>query len=312
MAFKRFFNAEEPRAAKIDWSTAKILEKIDGSMCNVAYDWIKNEWYVSTSGMLEAGGECNDSGMTFAELFWKAVGITTGDAEHFKSCLIKGFTYVFELATPVNIVVVPHTTYSVTLLTIRNVETLEELKYEWVAKTAGLLKVPHVKQFDLNIKDVIELKKTFEGMPFSEEGYVICDNGFNRLKVKNPAYLIAHRLKSKTSAYGIMDVIKSNEIDEYIATFAERKDEILSLKAKYDNLLTTLEATWIELQTFKPKNITAPEKKNWAAAVFEICEKNDVKPFTGIMFGKQSGKIGDIKDYMFEFDNKKLYEILNK
>src|SRR5580700_2263331 len=31
--FDKFFNAEEPRAAAIDWLRAKLLEKLDGSLC---------------------------------------------------------------------------------------------------------------------------------------------------------------------------------------------------------------------------------------------------------------------------------------
>jgi hypothetical protein len=31
LAFRKFFNAEEGNAHKIDWKTAKILEKLDGS-----------------------------------------------------------------------------------------------------------------------------------------------------------------------------------------------------------------------------------------------------------------------------------------
>ena len=32
MAFEKFFNSEEANAAKIDWNTAHVLEKLDGTL----------------------------------------------------------------------------------------------------------------------------------------------------------------------------------------------------------------------------------------------------------------------------------------
>ena len=35
LAFRKFFNAEEGNAAKIDWNTARVLEKLDGTLIQV-------------------------------------------------------------------------------------------------------------------------------------------------------------------------------------------------------------------------------------------------------------------------------------
>src|ERR1017187_855938 len=38
LAFTKFFNSEEGNAHKVDWNTAHVLEKIDGSCIQVYYD----------------------------------------------------------------------------------------------------------------------------------------------------------------------------------------------------------------------------------------------------------------------------------
>jgi hypothetical protein len=309
--FRKFFNAEETHAARIDWDTAHILEKVDGSLMQLYWDWHKNDWCVSTSGMAEAEGEVNNKmGTTFADLFWETIEKVTGNNHRFKLALNKKWCYAFELTTPYNIVVTPHGVSSVTLLTIRDLSTLGEAPYDSLVYVSGYLFTPAVKRFDLNIKDVGALKRTFDGMPFTEEGYVVVDGSFNRIKIKNPAYLAVHHLKSKTAEYNILEIVKTNEIEEFAATFPERREEIFDLHVKYNMLVVKLTETWEELQGRLPKNITPAEKKKYAEAVFEVTKKNGVSNFTGLMFGLKDGKISNIKEYMIEFDNRKLYSIL--
>lgn len=311
--FSKFFNAEEGHAAKIDWNTAHILQKVDGTLIQLYWDWNKNEWCAATSGMAEGEGEVNNKiGSTFSQLFWNTVDkIAKEGIEYFKAKLTKGWSYAFELTTPYNIIVTPHTTSSITLLMIRNLDTFEELDYSTV-KGIGeqYLYVPVVKRFNLNINNVGALKKTFEGMPFSEEGYVVVDSNFNRIKVKNPAYVAAHFLKSKTANYNIMNVIKSNEIEEFSVTFPEKKEEILRLYNNYNALVAKLEEIWEELKLRVPNNITPQENKKYAEAVFEVCGKHDLKQFSGLYFSLKDNKVDSVKDFMLEYDNRKLYKML--
>jgi hypothetical protein len=156
------------------------------------------------------------------------------------------------------------------------------------------------------------IKRTFEGMPFTEEGYVVVDADFNRIKIKNPAYVSAHHLKGKMGNHHIMSIIKTNEIDEFIATFKEREEEIRELESGYQNLLNNLSNCWNELLTVRPKNITPKEKKKFAMNVFDVVNKYDVKQFSGLFFGLNDGKVETIGEYMMNYDDKKLYHLLIK
>ena len=307
LSFRKFFNHGEGHAATIDWNTARILEKVDGTMIQLYFDWHKQEWFAGTTGMAEGEGEVNNkNGTTFNELFWQ----TAAKYGLNKAELHTHFTYVFELTTPYNIVVKPHAESSITLLTIRNNRTLEELDYVEVVRTAEILGLAVVKSYDLNAKDFGALIRTFEGMPWSEEGYVVIDANFNRVKIKNPAYCAVHHLKGKTAEHNILTIVKTNEIEEFSATFPERREEIFRLKANYDELLNKLNKIWDELEPRKPKNITAFEKKNYATAVFEVTKKYGLDSFTGLYFSLQGGKVSSINEYMLEYDDKRLYKML--
>jgi hypothetical protein len=308
LAFRKFFNAEEGNAAKIDWNTALVLEKLDGTLIQVYWDWHKNTWFAGTTGTAEGEGEVNNKlGTTFNDLFWD----TINNKYTFNECLLnKDLVYVFELTTPYNIVVKPHAESSVTILTIRNRETLEELSGKDLEMASLSIGVPLVKRFDLNAKDVGTLLRTFEGMPWSDEGYVVVDANFNRIKIKNPAYVAVHHLKGKTAEHNIITIVKTNEIEEFISTFPERKDELLRLKENYDKLTEKLNEVWSELSFRKPKNITKQEQKRYAEAVFEFCGKYDLKQFTGLYFGLAQNKVNSVEEFLFAYDDKLLYNML--
>lgn len=308
MAFRKFFNSEEGNAHKIDWSSAHVLEKLDGSMMQIYWDKYKNEWFAATSGTAEGEGEVNNKmGTTFNELFWKTVTEKYGfDVNK----LSKGYCYVFELTTPYNIVVKPHGESSVALLTARNLTTLEEVSFEGLTIIADGLGVPRVKSYDLNQGNVGALLRTFENMVWHDEGYVVVDAQFNRIKIKNPAYVAVHHLKGKSAEHNILTIVKSNEIEEFAATFPDRKEELYKLKENYDKLIDQLNLVWSELVVRKPKNITPEEKKKYAQAVFEVCGKHNLKSFTGLYFGLADNKIASVEDYMTKYDDKALYKIL--
>jgi len=308
LAFTKFFNSEEGNAHKIDWDTAHVLEKLDGSCIQVYWDWNKQEWFAATTGTAEGEGEVNNKlGTTFNQLFWNTV---TEKYDFKKENLNKLFCYVFELTTPYNIVVKPHGESAASLLMVRNLLTLEEVPFEALTGIADSLGVPRVKSYDLNAKNVGALLRTFENMVWHDEGYVVVDANFNRVKIKNPAYVAVHHLKGKTAEHNIMTIVKTNEIEEFAATFPDRKDELVKLKANYDALIAKLDSVWAELQAFRPKNITPQEKKKYATAVFEVCGKNDVKNFTGLYFGLADGKVTSVENFIANYDDKALYKIL--
>ena len=312
LAFRKFFNSEEGNAHKIDWKTAHVLEKLDGSLIQVYWDEHKQTWFAGTTGTAEGEGEVNNKmGTTFNDLFWDTLDKKYElSKETWTKLHAKNFCYIFELTTPYNIVVKPHGESSATLLSMRNLNDLTEVSYENLILHGEMMDLPVVTAYDLNVSKIGDLKNTLENMPWSEEGYVVVDANFNRVKVKNPAYVAVHHLKGKAAEHNILTIVKSNEIEEFAATFPDRKEELYKLKVSYDKLTETLNTTWEVLKGLKPKNITPAEKKRYAMEVFNVCTKQDLKAFTGLYFGLAEGKIESVEDFMLGYDDKLLYKIL--
>jgi len=137
-AFSKFFNYGEGHAAPIDWPTASVQEKVDGSMIAVyAY---KGAWHAATTGTPDGAGNVHGidtSGtwnprpgaiaampQTFADYFWQTLSLY--DAGPLLAPPMSPFddwTYIFELTGPLNRIVVPHFEAKLTVLGARDPAT---------------------------------------------------------------------------------------------------------------------------------------------------------------------------------------------
>ena len=66
MAFSKFFNHGETKAATIDWTTATVQDKADGTLC-VLYAYADG-WHIATTGTPDAGGRISPTS-TYAGYF---------------------------------------------------------------------------------------------------------------------------------------------------------------------------------------------------------------------------------------------------
>lgn len=57
--YAKFFNYGEAHAAEINWDSAKVYEKLDGSLMTLY--WYDNQWQVASSGSPDGSGKVTDS-----------------------------------------------------------------------------------------------------------------------------------------------------------------------------------------------------------------------------------------------------------
>src|ERR1700723_1688549 len=122
---RRFFNYGQGSSANIDWSSKEllVLEKLDGTLCQVWYNPFTDKWNIATRSVPEADLKMDNGIFTFAELFQKALLDTTGKTfDEYTKCLNKNATYCFELTTPYNRIVVAYPSNKVSLLAIRLID----------------------------------------------------------------------------------------------------------------------------------------------------------------------------------------------
>ena len=187
--FRKFGNYGESYADDIDWNTAQVQAKIDGSILKLyRYNGI---WHWATNGCIDAC-DANTSmiGRTFQDVIELADNFNDSDCDK----LDKYNTYIFELVSPETRVVVEYDKTHLYHLGTRSNLTGVEFNSD-----IGIEK-PHIYNIaDPNLEKVIEEAKHLNNGICEHEGFVVCDSNYNRIKVKNPEYLMLHHSLTKDS-----------------------------------------------------------------------------------------------------------------
>ena len=235
--FTKFFNVQEELADPIDWTSARVTEKIDGSLMKMFY--YDGQWNLATNGTINAfEAEVSDTPYTFGEIFERAL---KEDIQTFgNKYLEKDCTYMFELTSPDTRVVISYPD-GIYYLTRKKTATGEE---DFTPQTfSENIQFPKV----YNLNKLYEIIQVVKMMSKDEEGVVVNDIFSHRVKVKNPAYLdIAkmvgnHRLSDSTL---YEDYICTNKADDLIATAPEYKDRVNKLIEGRKIVIIAFENAW--------------------------------------------------------------------
>lgn len=203
-SFNKFGNWGESYVQELDWSSVKVLEKIDGSLIRLWYD---NGWHISTNSIIDAfkAGTKDLLYPTFGDLFLKSIPNSIAD---FCARLDKNRTYMFELVSPYNRVVIPYKSIELYYLGERDMNNGQEYFLPEVWSKSPMV-------FELHsLQDVIN---TANQLPWDEEGYVCVDKNFCRCKIKSPNYVMAHYIRNNNviTKKRLIDVILSGEVAEF-------------------------------------------------------------------------------------------------
>jgi len=286
-SYNKFFNYGEGHAAKIDWKTARVYEKLDGSLVQLYhYD---SAWRVATSGMPDAVGQVNDFGYSFADLFWKVweeLGYVLPSETN--KC------YAFELMTPYNRTVVPYQNNAIVLHGCRDLTTMLELDPVLEAQIYGWTSA---MIYALNtIEAIEEASKHLD--PMLGEGYVVCDGDFNRIKVKSPKYVALHHLKDSvgTSKKSLLELARNNEGSEFLSYFKEYTEDYLKIKSELDGLVG-------EMKVFYEGIKDLSDRKTFALTA-------TTKPYSDAMFRMKYKGLVSFEQYLAEMNIKHLQQLL--
>jgi hypothetical protein len=284
--FSKFGNYGESYCPEIDWKTARVQEKVDGSLITLYY--YDKKWNVATSGSPDATGAVGEWGFTFTELFWKTfnnMGLSTKDlGEHICPS--------FELTSKFNRVVVPHTESKLTLIGVHN----RSLGIEYPVNSFAHM-YPVVKSYPLaTLEDVQEAVNKLDGL--NNEGFVVVDGTSNRVKIKSPRYVALHHLKDSWGPRRIVEIVRTGEIAEVCAYFPEFADQFDDIKVRYDRLVAELNNAYEELKYIEN------QKEFALALVARKC------PLTGAVFSLRAGKVSTIQQFIADMSIQSLMSVL--
>lgn len=260
----RFFNHGDPNAATVDFEhiDTSYFEKLDGTLCILYFDSVKYEWHVATRSVPEANLPIDGfDDLTFRKLFEKALWETCGKSFiglAVSSAWAPHLTYCFELTSPYNRVVVDYKESRLTLLAIRENDTGANVTLDF----ENFNGIPVVKRHAIrNVTDLIEFVNVQN--PTEHEGVVVCDRNFNRVKVKNVAYLAYNRARDIVgkSPRALLELILLEKIDDVLPMLPEH------MKARSDDMTNSLaglvrevDQNWLVCKAIADKDIVNPRK----------------------------------------------------
>lgn len=285
--YTKFFNHGDHLAHEINWDTARVFEKLDGSIMTLYY--YDGAWQVQSNGMPDAAGNVGFSDQTFADLFWE-----TWRNLGYKFPLAKIACFMFEMMTPYNRVVVRHKTSRLVLHGGRWLESnYSEVRLGAIGTKALGWEV--VDTFPLDTLDeVVMASQQVKGI--EQEGYVVCDHRFNRLKIKSKDYVRLHHLVSGMSYRRLLEIVQIGDGEEFLGYFPEYAKEYNEVEIAYE------EAHKSAFQLFYDNN-HLESQKDFAMAVKH-------HPLSAAIFKLRAGKIEGIDVWMRANDSRKMLKLL--
>jgi len=235
MPFFKFSNYGENGADPIDWKGALyVRDKLDGSLLKLLKEsggrdlWTTNGSFDLDVEVPELLPAENDENLppphTFASLRDYAL---RGHEEEIKN-LPENWTFMFELISPYNKIIVPYRETKLIFLGCRDPRGIEHTP-EWAAKEYALsFATPQIYPLK-NIDEVIAYCQSMDSN--DREGVVVQDENFNRIKIKSDHYRSLFLLKGEDhfSDERIFASIKQESIDDALVAWPEirpRTEEI--------------------------------------------------------------------------------------
>lgn len=117
-----------------------------------------------------------------------------------------------------------------------------------------------------------------------QEGFIVCDRNFNRIKLKSSEYVKLSHLRDGSSYRKLLSVVINNESAEFLAYFQELQSLFDEITEQYSQLVALLEG---EYEKYKDIGV----QKDFALTVKDF-------PYSGVLFALRSGKARSVRAYM--------------
>lgn len=241
--FKRFYNIDEPNAAKIDWNTAVATSKEDGTLFFLY--WYNDAWHVKTRSTFDADEAPmkNIKFSNFRELFDYLISFYPNFSYE---KLNKDYVYCLEGCSNFNRIVIEYEKPCLFHLMTRNMRTLEEINTD--------IGIPKPQIYNLN--NEADYRDLVASMPEGHEGIVVRDENGERVKIKTLLYFEMHRAKNNgvITLERIVDLIRANDHYEFLSYFPEYQSVFDDVKRQIDHSEVVLEKVRQDVAEWKNNN----------------------------------------------------------
>lgn len=275
--FTRFFNANEPEAAPIDFTKSEMIEKMDGSLVGVYFpskDPSKPEYH--TRKMVSVHQPDLDMVVTSFDKknkykFMQIIGEYVNKLKFNENDIER--TYIFEFIHEASRVLTeyPPDKYGLYLIGGRNLSNhreLTEAALDDVALRIGARR-PRRWQAVGDVQQIHSLMDEIEKDTKNFEGAVFRDEKGNRVKLKRQDYVKLHHLLTMMSYKNIIPKVFEGETDEIVSYFPASKKLIEGFQKVFNNYVDTAVDTIV-----KYRNLNL-DRKNLAIKLFQQNEIED-------------------------------------
>jgi hypothetical protein len=300
--FFKFGNYGESYCPTIDWSSSYVGEKIDGSLIKIVN--IDNNLLISTNGTIDAfkatiANQPSCEAHSYGELVLEALKTDNLTIDTLKPYILPNHTYMFEITSPYNKVVVSWNETRLYFLGERDNITLEETYFN-ASPLTHLFKTPRIYP----LKSLYDCIEASNHLLANEEGYVVCDKDFNRIKIKSPLYVSLHHMANNhimTYERGL-EIVRKNEIDEVLTYFPEFEKDLLKIKSDLANLLFNLKDSY---SRYLIKTKHAENRKEQAVIIQKTFRKHSAVGF--LLLDK---RINSIEEWLNDLTTTRLMKHL--
>lgn len=288
----KFWNDHEGRADTIDWNSAIVYDKLDGTMMQRWWSPHLEKFCVTTRYQLPGDMDTNTVGLTdytWAQLFEEA--ITNSGMELVLDCQSKQETFFFEVCSWHNQIVVYYPKPCAFWLGMRDNIYLQEedvSKSTFAPKTFDLTDQMEVQAFAL----------TLDGR--EAEGFVVVDKEFNRIKIKAPSWHTFSKLSQGLiqSWTTRVEVVQQEKVEKVLTTFPHLSEALEDIQTVYYSLIDGHNDVY---QVYKD----VESQKEFALAI-----QQQKLYFPNVLFQLRAGKIDNIKEGFTNMRAKRLADVI--
>jgi T4 RnlA family RNA ligase len=271
-AFDKFFNYGESNAAAVDWGgRIWALTKYDGSLIKFTIDKNYNPRWFTNNGFdcsAELPGDLICEFNSFQDLINFALRDRPLDLT-----MCQEYTLMFELCSNWNRIVVPYQDTDLIFLGARHKRTgMELLPWDFARAVPEMEAFQMPKQYELSSKTLEKAIEIVSKFDINNEGLVVVDEHFNRVKIKGAAYLSVHALKDNSGQLSFAHVLKSIQsktVDDILGIFPEYTDTIKGIIKRYNDVDQQLQTVIVKSMSYyeAAKKYTDPKEMKKAYAM---------------------------------------------
>jgi hypothetical protein len=289
--YNKFWNLGETLAAPIDWSTARVLDKLDGSLMTLY--WHAGEWCVASSGHPTAGGNYGDKDGTFRDAFWKTwralrYQLPYDEATH--------MCFMFEFCSNDHRIVCKYDEPRIVLHGGRMLTTGEEMDHEWLHSWSVWGGWELVKSHGVaTAADALAAADNLD--PIANEGFVVVDAGFNRVKIKSPRYVALHHMKGEATPRRAIELWQTGETDEVLAHFPEFAAKILPVQDALNEAARLAHRDLLSARHIAERKEFAAlvKERPWSAACFRHFNDRDTVSVSDVVKTLRSQSVASLE-----------------